>query len=261
MSRERYLTHFRPDLLSGNVDEIVQAGRPQDKTTLIEYLGGALENLKTFPGPHLYYRSGHADDWIGWWVDFLEKDSVSGQLITFDKIKDSLIKGNEYGVLFAGGMEGHRGHRFAVDHMLKYVCPILLLERDSYIESKPRGGPYLDLRARISMWANYDPRIIVSVLPEMPGGVNPNVHYKNLFDRTGADYCFASESDPYCWEKVARGKPALFTVIPSVSIQSTTNKAEGLLNTTDNVSQLLPGADPAFIEHLQNNLEHDLTEI
>jgi len=152
-----------------------------------------------------------------------------------------------------------------VDH------PILLLERDWYAKSGPRKGRFIDLRAGVSMWAHFNPRIIVSVLPEIPKGVDLSIHYKSLFDRTGADYCFASESGPLCWEKIARGKLALFTRIPGVSIQHTTDKVErlgpdddldGWLNTTDLVSKMLPDLEDATLfEYLESKLEPDLTEI
>lgn len=270
MRSEKFLTDFRPDLLTGDIDKMLSEGKIQDKADLTEYLGGALSHLKTYPGPNLQYRRDHADDWIGWWVNFLDSPRRAGKLIPFDKIKESLTPGTEHGVLFSGGLEGHGGHRFAVDWMLKSVRPILLLERDGYVREKERGGPYLDLRARASMWTLYNPRITVSVLPEIPKGVNPSVYYQDLFDQTGADYCFASESDPNYAEKIARGKAALFTSIPALKIQHTTHKVEKLwseedeeetnriLNTTDTVRKLLV---PPDIDDLTELLHPELTEI
>lgn len=230
----------------------------------------ALENLKTYPGPNLQYRRDHGGDWIGWWINFLENDTPQGQMVPFDKIRNILVESEEYGVLFAGGLEGHGGHRFAVDHILKYVRPILLLERNKYVEQKARGGPYLDLRARISMWVLYNPKVIVSVLPEMPDGADPSVNYKNLFDQTGADYCFASLSDPNFWEKVARGKSAFFTAIPNVNIQHTTYMVKRLgpdadfgklLSTTDYVSKMLPSVSASDFDDMLQYLEPALNEI
>ena len=245
-----FLRKFRPDILNGSIDEMLTAGRLQDKTVLIGYLSQALTHLKTEPGPNLEYRQLHADDWVGWWIDYLKNktNGEAGRLIPFDQIKNSLIPKVDYGTLFGGGSEGHAGHRFAIDWMLKFVHPVLLLERDAYIEGKKRGGPFLDLRARTTMWTLFNPNMTVSVLPEVPEGVNPSAHYKKLFDETGAKYCFASKSDPHVWEKVARGEFQLFTVIPDVNIQSTSDKVEKLtpdddlerlLNTTDNVRRLM----------------------
>jgi hypothetical protein len=257
MANERYFSNFRPDLLSGNIDQMLAENRPEDKTVLLAYLEQALEFLNTEPGPHLDFRRGHVGDWIGWWIKFLESknDEACGLLVPFDKVKGSLVQGREYGVLFAGGFEGHAGHRFAANWMKQFVNPIFLLERDGYIESKLRGGPYLDLRARVSMWAFYNPNVLASVLPEKPEDVDGDVHYKGLFDQTGANYCFASKSDPLCQQKIARGKTAPFTLIPDVNIQSTSDGVEKLapdidferlnrlINTTDTVEKLMPDVD------------------
>lgn len=257
MASEEFLNNFRPDLLSGNIDQMLAANQPLDKSTLVEYLRQALENLKTVPGPNLNFRIEHADDWIGWWVRFLgnKKDINRGSLIPFEEIKDHLVEGNKYGVLFAGGLEGHDGHRFAATWMGYFVSPVLLLERDWYVESKSRGGAYLDLRARISMWSHFNPKGLVSVLPEKLVGVDDDTHYKSLFDQTGADYCFASESDPFCRQKIARGKAAPFLLIPPINLQRTTDEVEKLvedidferlerlLNTTDHVKKIMPDVD------------------
>ena len=254
MADEEYLRNFRPDLLSGNIDQMLADNRPQDKNTLVEYLGQALENLKTIPGPHLDFRREHADDWIDWWVKFLgnKRNEDRGLLVPFEKVKSNLVDGVKYGVLFAGGFEGHGGHRFAANWIRSFVFPILLLERDWYVDTKERGGSYLDLRARASMWSYYDPNVLISVLPEKPEGVDASVHYKNLFDQTGADYCFASESDKLYQQKIARGKPAPFLLIPAQYIQRTTDKVQKLaedidferlmelINTTDHVKKLRP---------------------
>lgn len=254
MAGKEYLKNFRPDLLTGTIDDMLRTGKLQDKATLIEYLNQALQYLKTEPGPNLEYRRVHAGGWIEWWINFLKKTSEddNGQVLPFNMIKKSLLPQVDYGTLFGGGSEGHAGHRFAVDWMLNHVHPILLLERDSYIEAKERGGPFLDLRARVSMWARYNSKIIVSVLPEKPKRSSASFHYKRLFDKTGARYCFASKADPYVWEKIGRGELQPFTVIPALYIQHTTDKTEKLfdetedltrlrtiLNTTDNVQKLL----------------------
>lgn len=266
MVGKEFLNNFRPNLLSGNVDQMLVANQPQDKSILVEYLRQALENLKTTSGPHLEFRREHADDWIGWWVKFLEnkRDKDRGLLIPFEKIKGSLANGERYGVLFAGGFEGHGGHRFAANWMGNFVSPILLLERDWYVESKSRGGPYLDLRARLSMWSHFNPKGLVSVLPEKPVGVDDDTHYKNLFDQTGTDYCFASECDLFSQQKIARGKAAPFLLIPPINLQRTTDEVEKLipdtdferlLNTTDHVTRLMPRVEKKEIESFINGEE------
>lgn len=254
MANPEYLRNFRPDLLSGDIYQMLAENRTIDRITLVEYLKGAYDNLVTTPGPNLSFRREHAPGWIGWWLNFLEENNGEdrGQLVPFDKIKSSLVEGKTYGVLNAGSFEGTEGHRFAARWLDYHVSPILLIERDWYAESKKRGGPYLDLRARVSMWAYLRPTFMVSVLPEKPKGVDDNVYYQSIFDRTGARYCFASEADPLCEVKTGRGEYAPFLKIPARHIQSTTDDVRKLMpeddlgrliNTTDNVTRLMPKID------------------
>jgi len=42
---KEYLRNFHPELLSGDIDQMLEANRPQDKVTLIEYLEQAFEHL------------------------------------------------------------------------------------------------------------------------------------------------------------------------------------------------------------------------
>lgn len=257
MAHVEYLKNFRPDLLSGTVDDMMRAGKLQDRATLIEYLGGALEYLKTVPGPNLQYRKDNADGWIGWWINFLGKDQTPGQLVPFENIKEVLSRDKTSGVLFGGKSEGHNGHRFAVNWIADHVDqPILLLEREWYAEADTRGGRFIDLRAGISMWTYYNPRIIVSVMPQKDTEVVAEVHYQKLFDQTGADHCFASNHDRYWKQKVSRGKSTPFLLIPSVFVESTSGQVKALeqtqdvdglrtlLNTTDLTRRLLDPTTP-----------------
>lgn len=272
MADVEYLKNFRPDLLSGTVDDMLRTGRLQDRVTLTEYLSQALNKLKTEPGPNLEYRNANADDWIGWWIRFLNKKPNPGILIPFEGIKNVLKKKKTSGALFGGKSEGHNGHRFAANWMISYVDqPILLLEREWYAESSPRGGRFIDLRAGISMWVYFNPKMIVSVMPQKDAEVMADVHYKKLFDQTGADYCFASRYDSLWEQKVKRGKSAPFLLIPDLFIQSTTSNVKRLspgrdiseertlINTTDITRRLLEVTTQIDFDQAVQNL--DLTEL
>jgi hypothetical protein len=257
MAKE-FFSKFMPDSLGDlDIDSMLSQNSPLGRTVLSKYLWQAALYLANEPGPNLLRRQFTTTLWTEYWLELLASrdETTLGRLVPLDRLSEALNTGEPTGVLFAGGMEGHRGHRFAVDWMLGHVKPILLLERDGYFKSKERGAPFLDLRARISMWAYYHPRLIVSVLPDRNPAVPVDTHYEDIFKQIGADYCFASKSDPLCQQKIARGKSAPFLLIPAMHVQRTTDKVEKLIpevdierlhrliSTTDNVEKMMPDID------------------
>lgn len=230
---------------------------------LVDILTEASQFLVNTPGPNQETRIKQTPNWIGWWVEYLKAEKYErGTLSPFEKIKEKVAKiqkQDDCGVLFAGGLEGHEGHRLAVSWMLHWVYPVLLLEPDSYVQKKERGGRFLPLEVLLSMWAYFDPKTIISVLPEMPIGADESVYYQGLFDSTGAKYCFASEIDPLAGQKRARGENASFTLIKK-PVKRTTDMVEKLfpdndieeieriLTTTERTKRLLPKSDKEDIK-------------
>ena len=219
---------------------MLESNRPIDPVTLKTFLEKANNLLVTTPGPNLIERQLLAPEWLGWWIDYL-KDAgklikQKGTITNIDNIKKITAKTRPTGVLFAGGFEGHPGHRGSVKYMEGdcHVRPIILLEQDSYIAGKDRKGPFLPLEVRLSMWSYYSKNIVVSVLPEPPKPLEPNeedslnIHYQKIFDQTGADYCFADGKDRLVETKTSRGAIANFTHIPHIEYVSTTERVQQL---------------------------------
>lgn len=227
-----YLSHFGKDLkINSRWQEILETGEPVDRKSLLEFLISANEFLTTEPGPHLNERREYSRDWLRWWTDYIKAlkfDQRPALLLPIGHIRRYNDQDKRTGVLFAGGMEGHRGHRNAVDTMLSFVKPILLFEQDEYLASKERKAPFLPLNVRLSMWSLYSPDLIISVLSKRDPGVSEKDHYQAIFDLTGADYCFATEGDPNQEEKRTRGKPARFTLIPFTPTVPTTFRVQKL---------------------------------
>ena len=69
---------------------------------------------------------------------------------------------------------------------------------------------------------------ILTVSPLNTDGLSDKDHYQSLFDRLGVSYCFADESDPNLAEKIRRGKTDIDTVIPRLSVDSTTDRVTRL---------------------------------
>ncbi|MBI2066000.1 hypothetical protein HYT60_00640 [Candidatus Woesebacteria bacterium] len=227
-----YLKRFGLELIkSYGWQEILESGEPIDRKTLSEFLIRANEFLTTEPGPHLAQRREYSTDWLKWWIEYIKvagTDRRPALLLPINRIRRSVDPGNPSGVLFAGGLEGHRGHRWAVDRMLSFVKPILLFEQDEYLAGKERQASFLPLEVRLSMWSHYRPDLMISVLPQRNPAVTESEHYKALFEATGADYCFATDGDQFAEQKMARGKPASFTLIPYINTEPTTFRVQKL---------------------------------
>lgn len=238
-----YLSHFEKDGVNfPSWREILETGEPIDRKTLLDFLTSAKEYLTNEPGPHLAERRQYAYDWLNWWIAFMKAQDMRSRpalLLPIEQIRRYQDPDTKTGVLFAGGMEGHRGHRQAINWMLGFVKPILLLEQDDYLVSKARKSPFLPLSVRLSMWGYYSPDLRISVLPKRNPEVSERDHYQAIFDKTGADYCFATEGDPYQEEKRARGLPAGFTLIPYTPTAPTTDRVQRLDSEFDSIFSVL----------------------
>jgi hypothetical protein len=227
-----YFKQFGLELVKGSSwQEILESGEPIDRKTLSEFLIRANEFLTTEPGPHLAQRREHSTDWLTWWIEYIKVariDRRAALLLPINRIRRYVDPDTPSGVLFAGGLEGHSGHLWAVNWMLSFTKPILLFEQDEYLAGKDRQTPFLPLAVRISMWSHYKPDLIISVLPQRNPALPESDHYKTLFDATGADYCFVTEGDPNQEEKRARGKDANFTLIPNLFTPRTTERVQKL---------------------------------
>ncbi len=238
-----YLSNFGKDAI--NIlgwRKILEIGEPVDRKSLQDFLTSANEFLTREPGPHLAERREYSIDWLRWWSEFIKAqrtDQRPGLLLPIEHIRRYKDPDIITGVLFAGGMEGHRGHRHAVNWMLSFVRPVLLLEQDEYLASKERKAPFLPLNIRLSMWSFYSPDLIISVLPKRNPEVSEKDHYQTIFDATGAEYCFATEGDPNQEEKRVRGKPATFTLIPYAPAAPTTFRVQRLDSEVDSIFPVL----------------------
>lgn len=222
--------------------EILERGEPIVKVSLIDFLTRANNFLTQELGPNLERRRRLAPDWLGFWIldlKYSRKDQRPALLLPLDRIRRYQDPDFPTGVLFAGALEGHQGHREAVNWMLRFVRPIILFEQDDYVATKERKAPFLPLEVRLSMWSYYHPNLILSVMPKREPGVPENEHYQSIFETIGADYCFATEDDSHVEEKRKRGKSAYFTLIPYVDTESTTLRVQKLA--PDDEDPTIPG--------------------
>lgn len=246
-----YLRGFNSELLNNwTLEKLFKNEVSIDLPTLILVLHEANTFLTETAGPNQERRRELAPSWLGWWISSLSSaDQVKiapGKIMTLDKLGEHVVQRSteEFGVLFMGGGEGTRGHRYAVDWVGNYRNPILLFEQDGYLEKKARGGSFLPLTVRLSLWSYYNSNILLSAMPEITEGVDENKHYQQMFDRTHADYCFATSSDPNVIAKTQRGKYMGFNVIPDFDSAST----------TESVMKLMPDI-PAFDEETEEETE------
>lgn len=221
--------------------DMLQAGRILSPGTLSLELQDAYRHLISEPGPHLSQRRETAEKWLPWWINYLHSlPSPVAPLVPSPKIMalDSVIADGDAGILFVAGAEGHEGHRFASHWMKRHVKKtIWLFEEDAYLQQKERGGSFLPLEVRLSMWSHHPDIDTVSVTPLADRQEFPDLStfYRYIFDRTGAGYCFATEDDPNLESKRLRGKPAWFTRIPSLPVPGTTQRVEKLMPDIESV--------------------------
>ncbi len=100
---------------------------------------------------------------------------------------------------------------------------------------KTRGVPFIPLPYRLAMWSYFPHLAAASVCPPyQEGNIDDlNQFYQQIFDRTGARYCFAHEDDPHKEEKVRRGVYLGDLVIPNYSTESTTDRVFTVLPSPD----------------------------
>lgn len=264
-----YLKGFESPLLKGITwEQMVEERKVINPNLLKQILIEANQWLTTEPGPHLEDRQEGAKEWLEWWISYLEKFCDANKLTTGEKLIPSKkllpledmsqemsferAMGETAGVLFMGGGEGHEGHRFAVSYMKQCVGKVVLLfEQEEYIQQKERGGSFLPLKVRLSMWSYFEKTDYISVIPQREENENLSFHYQNIFTQTNANYCFATEGDPYLLEKINRGEYAPFLVIPALTNRVTRTIVP---RTTERVQKLMADVD------LDADLDIDMTQ-
>lgn len=239
-----YLRGFRTGRIEGiRTPDLMGRHQIISPSVLKAELDDAFIHLVTTPGPHREDRRLHAPSWIPWWTGYLTTLPDAGgpledsaKVVPFEEIAPRLDPAQSSGLLFAAGAEGHEGHRFAAWWMRRHVDQtVLMLEEEEYLEDKARGGSYLPLEVRLSLWAHHPHIDLVSVIPLRDKVKFPDVnqYYQDIFNRTGAQYCFATEDDPWEEAKRNRGKQAGFTRIPAIRTPSTTDRVMKFMEDAD----------------------------
>lgn len=272
--------HIKDFLAESSWEMMISEGVVFGPNRLREILRKARRLLETAPGPNLATRYELAQGWFSYWNQLISDKAEempdgqspfvkSAKLMPVDNVvaylAGSSYRHHESGVLFVAGAEGHEGHlhaaKWMTDHLGSWPCPIWVFEQNSYFAVKERGLPFLPLLVRLSMWHYYPGLRIITVAPERRAGVPEATHYQEIFDHLGATYCFAEELDPHRKEKVGRGEPAPFLVIPHLPVEATTTRVERLLDwdgdkdeetIADRIRELLkwsaPPRDSRFLE-------------
>ena len=256
MPAETYNGYFRnftkEDILPGITwQEMLSARMYIGPRPLLRFLSEAKTWLIEEEGPNLINRILYVPGWLDLWIKLLrKKQEISDEIIydpevnvatPFGEVAELIERNGRIGsgIIFMAGGEGHGGHRYAIDYMkrdLKYS--VLALEEDVYNEThKVRGGNFLPLEVRISMWLHYGVRC-VTVLPTQEEGIDINTHYQSLFAQSGAERFAFTASDPDAWEKRQRGNPL---IIPHRDTE---------IGTTDRVKRLME--DDSDFENLPN---------
>jgi hypothetical protein len=218
---------------------------------LIDSLRKAQDFLETTPGPNQDVRSRLAETWLGYWIDFLtplrdnylpQEDYVNtAKVKAYDRLVTRPLLGTSFGGLFVAGLEGHEGHRFAVNRIQELgeqwaFSPILVFEQDEYFDRYKDRKPFLPLEVRLSLWQYYLDRGYVTVSPFPSVEVPLNEHYANLAKSLNLAYCFSDEEDPNVLDKVRRGymKDLRFkAVLPHLRTVSTSGLTKRLLPDID----------------------------
>lgn len=211
--------------------EMVTEHKVISPTELLQHLHIAQKKLTETPGIHQAQRQALEPDWIGWWISFLRSNfedldskKAGSKLKSIRRIAGENAKRNEQGVVtanfFASGLEGHGGHRHAVNHIVsilslgKRYVGILLDEKIA--PAKERTRHHLTLQMRMSMWAYYflkretegKTRLCeldyIGIMPENKRGTPTNIFYNHIFVATKAMFHFVMRGDPYFSEKFAR---------------------------------------------------------
>ena len=209
---------------------------------LLRFLSAARNYLMNEDGDRKAAREILAPVWFNPWLQYLTSISEDKrEIIPNDELKgvlsfseiSSLLGSYEStsGIIFAAGMEGHEGHRRVLSTMSRRVdLTVLGLEEDKYnTEHKSRGGTFLPLEVRISMWilGGFD---LVTILPGRDSGLSIDAHYNHLYDVSNAGAYFVNEGDPYYDVKVVRKKDPriLNNILPRYEPGSTSSRTKKL---------------------------------
>lgn len=243
----RNFTPERISLPSLELGEMLTSGRYFGAKVIIPYLLEAEEFLINTPGDNRINRAIHSPNWFRPWREMLRKSdniydetviSESKRPILWNNVAEYIKESGEvFGLFNVAGGEGHEGHRYVAKVMLRKPCSVVwAFENDDYNRKyKERGGTFLDLRVRLSMWLHFGLRV-VTVLPSKPDNVKTPDWYDSLFWESGAHTYFVSADDPHKEEKRKRVRPGyeyIDNVIPAYRPGST----------TDRVTKIMPDLD------------------
>jgi hypothetical protein len=246
---KQYFKHFESPLIpSVTWQEMVDEKKVIAPKLLADILYDARVFLSTEPGPNLQRRREMVVTWFDYWQQMLlDKPKVPKHLLLQDgfvRAEEGIMKIENVaghvglyvtswsGALFLGGGEGHRGHwwaaKYMADTMGDHCLSVWCFEQESFLEeNKVRGGSFLPLPVRLSMWAHHPEVNIVTVLPQKECGVGTSDHYDEQFRLLGVNYFFVTEDDPYLEEKKKRGQQGeIDNVIPKLAVASTTQRVE-----------------------------------
>jgi len=151
---------------------LLQDGLVYSPEFLADGLVAARDCLVNTPGSNRFVREISGESWLNWWIGFLlnfrDRQLCSpypvrkaNNVVPFFKLKDIVWEKRNsanFGVWFVANHEGGIGHRFStiefLNSSLEYVA--LVMEQEEYTKRfKARGGSYLHLGMRLSMWSYF----------------------------------------------------------------------------------------------------------
>lgn len=236
-----YFRNFSPEkiVLPGiDLEEMLLTGQYYGAKVLVPYLEDALNFLCFTPGRNKLKRQEKSPDWFQPWIYMLGRsDSIHDDVviredkrpILWNKIAEYIKESGEvFGLFNVAGGEGHEGHRYVARQMMNRGCNLVwAFENDEYNKRyKARGGTFLDLRVRLSMWLHYGIRL-VTVMPTKPDEIKTNDWYDSLFYESSAHTYFVTSDDPHSGEKMRRILPGyeyINNLIPEYRPGSTTDR-------------------------------------
>ncbi len=219
---------------------------------IIEALKVAKDCLDNYPGENIEQRRATSEGWLGWWIEELARCTDNGfafmktyNVNEFNKLGEEFLKSNQLvdflngkpipAVWFVAGLEGHEGHRYALDSILskKRIIPVIVIEREEYLLRKDRKYPFLPLELRVSMYSHYLRRrgnrgiILCNPYSTFVSDQYLDDIYIDLMERLHAIVCLPNANDP---EGTFNGKikRSVFLnsdwVIPYLDVPSTTQR-------------------------------------
>lgn len=252
LSREDWRSDiFLPPI---DINVMLAEGFVYSPNTVINALERANYCLTTFPGPHLEERKMYAEKWLGWWIEELKEDysnSFPGfpfvktfNVLNFGSLSDELekrtlkdyIDGNSLipAVWFVAGLEGHEGHRYAIDAILRlnHILPIIVFEQEVYMKGKKRDKFFLPEELRLSMYSHYfrkrGNKVILTLNPYSSAPVKQmNEIYEWIFNKLHALVCLPNKNDPDGTFQGKLERSVFFPIewaIPFLDVPSTTER-------------------------------------